>query len=348
MAELWFAIASLMLVTYVVLDGFDFGAGALHLVVARTDAERRQLLGAIGPFWDGNEVWLLATGGVLFLAFPRVLASGLSGFYLAIFLVLWTLILRGIAIEFRSHVENALWRAAWDAIFTVASMMLPILFGTALGNLVRGLPIAEDGWFSLTLFTDFSTTGPVGILDWYTVSAGLFALAALAGHGAAFLVWKTDGRMRERSRAAAIRLYTLVAVTWPLLTAATWWVNPRLFAAFEHRPVAMLSVLIALAGLGALAAGLRRSRDGLAFMGSCAFLVGMLAATAACVFPTMLRSVVNDDWSLTAYNSSAGDASLHQGIRWWAVGLPLVVTYFIVVFRLHRGRTSSDAGDAMY
>ncbi|HMF94053.1 MAG TPA: cytochrome d ubiquinol oxidase subunit II [Vicinamibacterales bacterium] len=348
MAELWFAIASLMLVAYVVLDGFDFGAGALHLVVARTDAERRQLLSAIGPFWDGNEVWLLATGGVLFLAFPRVLASGLSGFYLAIFLVLWALILRGIAIEFRSHVENPLWRAAWDAVFSVASTILPILFGTALGNLVRGLPITEDGWFSLTLFTNFSPWGPVAILDWYTVSAGLFALLALTGHGAAFLVWKTDGPMRERSRTAAMRLYMLVATAWPLLTAATWWVNPRLFAAFQQRPLAMMSALVALAGLAALAAGLRRQRDGLAFLGSCAFLIGMLAATAACVFPTMLRSVVNEGWSLTAYNASAPAASLDRGIRWWAIGLPLAVIYFVIVFRLHRGRTSIGSGDGTY
>ena len=111
MVELWYAIVALMLAAYVVLDGFDFGAGALHLFVARTDSERRQVLAAIGPFWDGNEVWLLAAGGVLFVAFPRVLASGLSGFYLAIFLVLWMLILRGISIEFRSHVEHPLWRA---------------------------------------------------------------------------------------------------------------------------------------------------------------------------------------------------------------------------------------------
>src|SRR5215471_16645862 len=134
-AELWFAIVSLMLTAYVVLDGFDLGAGALHLFVARSDQERRQVLGAIGPFWDGNEVWLLATGGVLFLAFPKVLASGLSGFYFAIFLVLWVLILRGIAIEFRSHVEHPLWRAAWDFVFGVASALMPVLFGAALGNL---------------------------------------------------------------------------------------------------------------------------------------------------------------------------------------------------------------------
>src|SRR5262249_46776799 len=157
--DLWFAIAAFTMATYVVMDGFDFGAGALHLFVARNDVERREVLAAIGPFWDGNEVWLLATGGVLFVAFPQVLASGLSGFYFAIFLVLWVLILRGVAIEFRSHMEHPLWRAAWDFVFSAASLLLPILFGAALGNLLRGLPLDQDGWFSLALFTDFTTSG---------------------------------------------------------------------------------------------------------------------------------------------------------------------------------------------
>ncbi len=126
-------------------------------------------------------MWLLATGGALFVAFPPVLASGLSGFYFAIFLVLWSLILRGIAIEFRSHVEHPLWRAAWDFVFAPASTLLPVLFGAALGNLLRGLPLDANGWFSLALFTDFTAQPPVGILDWYTVLAGVFGLLALAG-----------------------------------------------------------------------------------------------------------------------------------------------------------------------
>jgi cytochrome d ubiquinol oxidase subunit II len=152
---IWFGIAAVVVALYVVLDGFDFGAGTLHLFVARTDAERRQVLGAIGPFWDGNEVWLLAGGGVLFLAFPRVLAVGLSGFYFAIMLVLWVLILRGISVEFRSHVDDRLWRAFWDGTFWLASSLAPVLFGAALGNLVRGVPIDAEGWFTLSLFESF-------------------------------------------------------------------------------------------------------------------------------------------------------------------------------------------------
>ena len=344
MVELWFGIASVMLTAYVVLDGFDLGAGALHLLVARTDRERRQVLAAIGPYWDGNEVWLLATGGALFVAFPSVLASGLSGFYFAIFLVLWMLILRGISIEFRSHVEHPLWRAAWDFIFSAASIVLPVLFGAALGNLVRGLPIDHDGWFSLALFTDFTTQPPVGILDWYTVLSGVFALLAIAGHGGAFLAWKTDGAVQERSRRIAMLSYAAVAVLWPLATVLTRYVNAPMLEALPGRPLAWLSVALAVAGLILVAVGLRQKRDGQAFLGSCAFLTGMLAATAACVFPVMLRSIDPAVHSLTAYNSSVPAASLETAFTWWIVGFPLAVIYFVVLFRLHRGKAVAAEG----
>jgi cytochrome d ubiquinol oxidase subunit II len=336
--ETWFAITALMFVGYVVLDGFDFGAGALHLFVAKDDRERRQVLAAIGPYWDGNEVWLLAAGGTLFLAFPRVLASGLSGFYFAIFLTLWALILRGIAIELRSHVAHPLWTAAWDAAFAAASLTLPILFGAAFGNLVRGLPLGAEGWFSLPLFTDFTTAAPVGILDWYTIAAGAFALVALAGHGATFLAWKTEGAVHDRSRRAAVRLYAAVAIAWPLLTAATFVINPSMLGAALHRPVAVLALLLAIGGLSAVAAGLRGRRDLPAFLGSCAFLVGMLAATAASLFPVMLRAIPDSSRSLTVYNSGVPVESLRTAFTWWILGFPLVLIYFFTLFRLHRGK----------
>jgi cytochrome bd ubiquinol oxidase subunit II len=348
MAELWFAIAALGLTAYVVLDGFDFGAGALHLWVARTDAERRQVLAAIGPYWDGNEVWLLWAGGVLFVAFPPVLASGLSGFYFAIFLVLWSLILRGISIEFRSHVEAPMWRAAWDGVFGAASTLLPVLFGAALGNLLRGLPLNEDGWFSLALFTHFGTSAPVGILDWYTVLAGVFSLVALVGHGAAFLAWKTDGPVHDRSRALVLRCYGLVAVLWPVMTAATVYVNPRTLATVPHRPLAWLAVTVALGGLIAVVIGTRTGRTLGAFLGSCAFLAGLLAATATAVFPVMLRALGDEALSLTAYNSSVPDSSLWTALTWWIVGFPLALVYFVVVFRVHAGKVTGASGREGY
>src|SRR5262245_19248492 len=347
MTELWFAITAATMATYVVTDGFDFGAGALHLFVARNDVERRQVLAAIGPFWDGNEVWLLATGGVLFLAFPKVLASGLSGFYFAIFLVVWTLILRGIAIEFRSHLEHSLWRTAWDVVFWVSSLLMPVLFGAALGNLLRGLPLDQEGWFSLALFTDFTTTGDVGMLDWYTLLVGVFALLALVGHGGTFLAWKTEAAVSARSRTAAIRCYGSVAVLWPVVTLATASVNARMYDALTMRPLAWLALIVALGGLLAVAIGLHRNRSLQAFLGSCGFLAGLLAATAALVFPVMLRGLV-DAQSLTAYNSAVPDHSLRVAFAWWLIAAPLAVTYFVVLFRIHRGKVASPRGGAGY
>jgi cytochrome bd ubiquinol oxidase subunit II len=338
MFELWYAIAALLLAIYVTLDGFDLGAGILSPLVARTDAERRQVLAAIGPYWDGNEVWLLAAGGALFVAFPRVLASGISGFYFAIVLVLWCLLGRGIAIEFRSHVTDPLWRSAWDFVFAAASTLLAVFFGAAFGNLMRGVPLDRDGWFSLALFTDFTARDPVGILDWYTIVTGVFALAALAAHGALFLAWKTDGPVHERSERLARRLWVALAVLWPIVTIASEVVNPALFPGMTRRWLALLAVALAVGGIVAVFVGLRRQRGLAAFVGSCAFLLGIIGASAASYFPVMLRATGGDALSITAYMGGADEAGLRTAIRWFAVGLPLALMYLVVVFRLHRGK----------
>jgi cytochrome d ubiquinol oxidase subunit II len=348
MVELWFGIVAAMLAAYVVLDGFDLGAGALHLFVAKTDRERRQVLAAIGPYWDGNEVWLLALGGALFVAFPRVLASSLSGFYFAIFLVLWSLVLRGIAIEFRSHVEHTVWRDAWDVVFAVASTVLPVLFGAAFGNLLRGVPLDASGWFTLTLFTDFTARHPVGILDWYTVLAGVFALVALAAHGAVFLSWKTDGIVQARATGLARSLYAGVAVGWPVVTWGTTLVRPDLFPHLLHRPLALVSAVAAVGGLMAVAFGLMRARFLMSFVGSCAFLAGVLAATAASTFPVMLHATGADELSITAIAASSGDGNLRTALGWWVIGAPLAVGYFVLVFRLHRGPARAAVGREGY
>ena len=343
MVELFFVLVASMLTAYVILDGFDFGAGALHLHVARTDGERRQVLAAIGPYWDGNEVWLLASGGTLLVAFPKVLAAGLSGFYLAIFLLLWTLILRGIAIEFRSHVAAPLWRTFWDTAFTAASALLSILFGAALGNILRGVPLDADGWFSLALFTDFSARPPVGILDWYTVLVAAFAWAALTAHGAAFLAWKTDGPVHDRATAAGRRLFAATAVLWPLVTAGTHAVHPQFFSGFAARPAAWIAAALALAGIAIANVGIRRGRPLAPFLGSCAFLGGLLLATAAGLFPVLLRSAHDPAASITAYAAANDPAGLRTALSWLSLGLPLAIAYGAIVFRLHRGKAVAAA-----
>ena len=348
MQTLWFWLVSVLVAGYVVMDGFDLGAGALHLSVAKQDSERRQVLGTIGPLWDGNEVWLLAAGGSMFLAFPKVLASGFSGLYLAIWLVVWSLMLRGVSIEFRSHVTDKLWRAFWDGMFFISSAVLPVLLGAALGNVIRGVPLGADGWFNLPLFTGFTTTGPLGILDWYTVMTGLFALVAILGHGALFLSWKTDGPVQTRALNWAKWIWFVLPLFWVVMTFATREVNPVLLASLPERPLALISLGLAIAGAGAVFIGLRRHRHLLAFLGSGAFLLGLLAATAACVFPVMLKSTLSPDYSLTAFKDSAAPHALATGLRWWSLGFPLALGYLSLVLYLHRGKAKAAADGEGY
>jgi cytochrome d ubiquinol oxidase subunit II len=345
METAWFFLLAGMLTTYVVLDGFDFGAGILHLAVARTDRERRTVLGAIGPLWDGNEVWLIAAGGLLVFAFPRAYSAGFSGFYMPLMMVLWLLILRGISIEFRSHEANALWRSFWDGCFTFASVLLGVFLGAALGNVIRGVPLDQTGFFAGPLFTDFRPGRFPGVLDWYTVLIGLFTTAALAGHGALYLNWKTDGPVQERSRALAPRCWAAAMVLLVLATAATAVVQPVLFARIGARPWAWPLVLVMLASLALIPLWLRQRRELPAFLASAAFLASMLAATAAGLYPKILTSTLAPEYDLDVANAAAGALALRIGFLWWSPAVLLAIGYFIYLFRSFRGKVRvSDDG----
>jgi cytochrome d ubiquinol oxidase subunit II len=344
MEAIWFVIVSGMLAVYAVLDGFDFGVGAIHRIVARTDEERRTVLAAIGPVWDGNEVWLIAAGGVLFMAFPRVYATAFSGFYLALMVVLWLLILRGVAIEFRSHQDNPLWREFWDTVFSLASALLAVVFGTTLGNLLRGVPLGADGLRGMPLFTNFLTGGQPGILDWYTGLVGLFTLTALAVHGALYLAWKTIGPVRERSVAIAREAWKVALFLWAAATAATAWLRPDLFSALVSRPWALPFVALAIAGAWGAYRFPRRGQELAAFLSSCAFLLGMLAATLAGQYPFWLRSTLDPSFSLTALNAVSDRYALGVALIWWAFGMALVVCYFTLLFRWMRGKVGVQPG----
>src|SRR4051794_11935177 len=200
METTWFCIVSVMIALYVILDGYDLGAGIVHLFVARSDGERRQVFGSIGPVWDGNEVWLLAAGGTLFFAFPALYASSFSGFYLPLMIVLWLLIGRALGLELRGHVPDAFIAEACDAVFGASGPLLCFFFGPALGNVVRGVPLEADGSFFLPLWTSFRPGPHPGVLDWYTVLCGVVALAALATHGAHYLALRAEGMVNARAR----------------------------------------------------------------------------------------------------------------------------------------------------
>ena len=203
METFWYTAVTLMLALYVVLDGFDFGVGILYPFLGRSEADRESMHDAIGPVWNGNEVWLIGAGGVLFFAFPKAYAAGFSGFYLALILVLWLLMFRGLALELRSHVDHPLWRQLCDVIFSGASLLLAVVFGAALGNLIRGVPLNREGYFFVALWTDFFTGPEPGILDWFTVLMGLASVAILALHGANYLAMKTEGDLYARAVATA-------------------------------------------------------------------------------------------------------------------------------------------------
>jgi cytochrome d ubiquinol oxidase subunit II len=343
MEAVWFAAVSGMLAVYVVLDGFDFGAGIVHRCVARTDEERRTVLAAIGPVWDGNEVWLIAAAGVLFLAFPRVYSAAFSGFYLALVIVLWLLILRGIAIESRSHQENPLWREFWDTIFSLASALLTLVLGTALGNVVRGVPLDATGSFAIPLFTDFRPGVQPGIFDWYTALVGFFTLCVLSGHGALYLVWKTTGPVQARSRVWARKAWLAVLPVLALVTLATAGIQPTLFANLFTRPWSLGFVLLMLGGLLGVFRFLKREQELAAFLSSSAFLLGLMAATMAGNYPHWLRSTLDPAHSMTAANSASESYALQVGIIWWVVGMILAGGYFVYVFRSFRGKVDIRA-----
>src|SRR3954449_13230391 len=212
MQTAWFCFLAVMVTVYVILDGFDLGVGALHLFIGRDQEEREQATAAIGPVWNGNEVWLIASGGALFLAFPPVYAGAFSGLYFGLIIVLWLLIGRGLVLELRHQIEHPMWRRACDVVFCLASAGLAFVFGVALGNVVRGVPLDEHGYFSLPLFQT---------LNWYADLVGLYGLLVLCAHGAAFLAFRGTGEMAARAGRLLSRLWIAVAVGFVALAGPT-------------------------------------------------------------------------------------------------------------------------------
>ena len=338
MATLWFCLIAVMIAVYVILDGFDLGVGIVQLFVAKNDSERRTVLSTIGPVWDGNEVWLLATGGTLYFAFPALYASSFSGFYLPLMIVLWLLILRGIAIEFRNHLENPVWQPLWDSVFAGASTLLAIFFGAALGNVVRGVPLDSSGEFFLPLWTDFTVGGAPGILDWYTLSIAVAALMTLAVNGALWVALKTEGRVEERARRLVRLLWWGLVTVTAAVTLASFSVQPHLKESFGARPWGYVFPLLAVAGLAGIRLGGGR-REGLdAFLSSCVFILGMLCSLVFGVYPDVLPSNTDAGLSLTIQNSAASRYGLTTGLFWFIPGMILATGYFTYTYRNFAGK----------
>jgi cytochrome d ubiquinol oxidase subunit II len=343
MGTLWFWIIALMLTAYVVFDGFDLGVGIIYRFVARTESERAQTLRAIGPVWDGNEVWLLAAGGTLFFAFPLLYASSFSGFYLPLMIVLWLLILRGVSIELRGHSSDPLWRSFFDGLFSFSSVLLAIFFGAALGNVVRGVPIGPDNYFFLPLWTNWRTGPSPGILDWYTVLGGLLAVAALSLHGALYLALKTEDHLERRALYFARRSWIATVALTVVGIPATVLARPASLNNYKGHPVAFLVPLAVIASLAMMRLTMAQHARLPSFLASCAYLAAMLVGAATGLFPALLPTVGNQGSDLTIARTLSGPHALRVGLAWWSVGICLAILYFAVVYWLFRGKVPTDA-----
>ncbi|HTY35770.1 MAG TPA: cytochrome d ubiquinol oxidase subunit II [Bacteroidota bacterium] len=338
METLWFALVAFMLVMYVLLDGFDLGAGIIHLFAGKTEDERRLILNAIGPVWDGNEVWILAAGGTLCFAFPLVYASSFSGFYLPLIIVLWLLMMRGLGIEFRHQLHHPMWLRFWDGVFSISSALLAIFLGAALGNVVRGVPLNADGYFFEPLWTTFTIVPDPGILDWYTVILGVVAFFTLTVHGASYVAAKTDGIVQQRSRSFALQAWWGVLLASGAGAIATFAIKPELARNFSSSPVGLVLPLVGIAGLAGVRFFLAREQDLRALLSSGAFIVGMLGATAFALYPNLLPSSTDPSLSLTIQKCAAQHYGLTVGLVWWVIGILLASGYFVYVYRSFAGK----------
>ncbi len=335
MNVIWFWVLGAMLTAYTVLDGYDLGVGSMSLWIAKTDDERRLVLNSIGPVWNGNEVWLLAAGGMMVVSFPRVYAEGFSGFYLALMLVLWLLILRGVSIEFRSQSQNPLWRTLWDGGFWVGSILLALLLGVALGNVVRGLPIGADGYFQ----------GTFGLmLNPYALLTGILSVVVLAWHGTNYLRVKTEGALFERAVRWSRTLWWIVVAMVIVDTIATFIVlsgSPRTFHVYPAAWVIPFLILAALVW-GFLSRGTDRSNA--AFRSSVLLIVALMLTAALTVFPNLLPSTVGPQYSLNIYNSASSPHALLVSLIANGFGMIAVIVYSTYVHRVFHGKVRLEEG----
>lgn len=343
MGFIWFWLVAVMIVGYVVLDGFDLGVGILHLFLPRTESERKTSLHSIGPVWDGNEVWLLAGGGTLYFAFPLLYASAFSGFYLPLMIVLWLLVLRGITLELRNHIDVGVWRSLLDGVFGLASALLAIFYGAALANVLRGVPLQADGYFFLPLWTNFQPGLHPGILDWYTVIGGLVALVALTLHGALWLTIKTSGQLERRAARLVNPLLLVLILLTVVSLIATIAVRPQSLGNYYRYPltfVVPVGVLAALAGVWWFNRGGQSVK---AFLSSSTYLFFMLAGACWGVYPTLLPATTGTERDITLARAISGPHTLTVGLAWWLFGMTLAVAYVVFVYSRFKGKADADA-----
>ena len=328
----WFLLIGVLLTGYAVLDGFDLGVGVLHLF-ARDDRQRRIHLHAIGPVWDGNEVWLLTGSGAMFAAFPLVYARVFSGFYLAFMLLLLALIFRAVSIEFREQVDDTRWRRFWDWAFGLGSLVPALLYGVAIGNVVRGLPVEADGTLNVSFFE---------LLNPYSLLVGVFSLAMFVMHGAAYLAARTDDELQQRMARWTTGAWTVFVVLYLVVTVATFFTAPYFFEGILSNPLLWILAVVLLASIVYVPIAVNGKTFTRAFLASAGAIASLFGLFGLSLYPRMVPSSIDLANSLTIYNACSTPRTLTVMLVVALTGMPLVIAYTACIYKVFMGKLSPD------
>ncbi len=326
---LWFVLLGVLLLGYAVLDGFDLGVGILYLFISKNDTERRILLNSIGPLWDGNEVWLVTFGGALFAAFPIAYASAFSSFYIPFMLLLFALIFRAAAIEFRSKNESLSWRRLFDFAFALASTLAAFLMGVAVGNILWGIPIGERGIYQGTL---------LDLLNPYALTVGLLTLTLFSMHGAIFLYLKTEGELQKHIQKWMWQTFGFFLILYILVTIFTLVVRPEVTRHFQEYPIGWVAVVLNVLAIANIPRAIYLEKPFYAFLSSAATILALLFLFGMALFPNIIVSSLNPEYHLTIYSASSSQNTLFLMAIIAAIGMPLVLTYTAIVYWTFRGK----------
>lgn len=331
--SVWFILIGILFAGYAMLDGFDLGTGALHLFT-KTDQDRRIMLNAIGPVWDGNEVWLVTGGGALFAAFPEVYATSFSGFYIAMMLLLVGLIFRAVAIDFRSKQEMKWWRQLWDVSFSVSSILSSLLIGVALGNIARGIPLDARGEFIGNFFM---------LLNPYAIMVGITTVALFMMHGAIYLVMKTEGELQSRIRGWVNNTIIFFIICYVTTTMATLLYVPHMSANIKANPWLFVVPLLNMLAIANIPREIHHRREFRAFLSSCASMIALLALFGIGMYPNLILSNPEVANSLNIYNAASSDKTLGIMLIIAALGMPMVIAYTTSIYWIFRGKVKLDS-----
>lgn len=325
---IWFVLITILFGGYIILDGFDFGVGITHLFT-KDENTRRLNINAIGPIWDGNEVWLLTGGGALFAAFPMVYASVFSGFYLALMLLLFALIARAVSFEFRGKVDSLKWKKIWDYSFAIGSILPAFLFGVAFGNILKGIPLDKNGYYTGSFFD---------LLNPYSILIGLLSLSAFTMHGAIYMTMKLEGEEQERRVKIANLFWIITIVIYIISTFSTFFVAPFLFDGVLKNILTWIVLLLLFLSIIYLPVALKGKLYWRAMISSSVMILSMFLLSAISLFPRLVPASNDLSLSLTIYNASSTQLTLKTMLIIALIGMPLVIGYTTYIYRVFKGK----------